>query len=253
MNRFSNSNFLYDWISCVIPNRIYFGPIPNDHMIHQLKEKNFNIIVNVTENEIDYGPDFKSFHFPIKDNSIPDNIFEYCKFVIELKKEFETNKNKMYIHCRGGHGRSSMITISLLCCLYNEELKHIINKVIGYHKSRIVLRDIWRIKSPINYKQFMFLCMIHKNIYINVDSDSKIYNWLSPKNIWIDPYKTLNHYVEEFTVEMSILTELILPNINFINKFRYTYLQKFHFIFKYEKKMEEFYNHFFKNLREKII
>ena len=99
----------------------------------------------------------------------------------------------------------------------------------------------------------MFLCMIHKNIYINVDSDSRIYNWLSPKNIWIDPYKTLNHYVEEFTVEMSILTELILPNINFINKFRYTYLQKFNFIFKYEKKMEEFYNHFFKNLREKII
>lgn len=252
MNRFNNSNFLYDWISCAIPDRIYFGPIPNDHMIHQLKEKNFNIIVNVTENEIDYGDNFKFFHFPIKDNLIPSNFFEYCKFIIELKKEFEKNKNKMYIHCRGGHGRSSMVTISLLFCLYNEQIKQVINRVIEYHKNRIVLRDIWRIKSPINYKQFMFLYKIHKNIYINVDSDSKIYNWLSPKNIWINPYKTLNNYVED-TFDISILTELILPNINFINKFKYIYLRKLNFIFKYEKNMEKFYNQFFKNLRDKII
>jgi hypothetical protein len=67
-----------------------------------------------------------------------------------------------------------MVVISLLFCLYNENLKYIIHKVIEYHKNRIMMRDIWRFKSPINYKQFSFLCKIHKNIYINIDFDSKM-------------------------------------------------------------------------------
>jgi len=249
MNRFKISSFLYDWISCVVPNRIYFGPIPNEHMKEQLKEKNFNLIVNVTENEIDYGP-LKSLYFPIKDNSIPDNNYEYCKFIIQLKKEYEDKKTKMYIHCRGGHGRSSMVVISLLCCIYNKELKSIVNDVIEYHRNRVVIREIWKYRSPMNYKQFTFLCMIHKNIYINVQSDSKIYNWLCPKNIWIDQNKTLDNYVEDYTIDYTILFELILPNTLFLNRIRNTYLKRLTFI---DKNMGWFYDHFFKSLREKII
>ena len=45
MNRFKKTSYLYDWISCVIPDRIYFGPLPNDYMIEQLKEKKFNLFL----------------------------------------------------------------------------------------------------------------------------------------------------------------------------------------------------------------
>jgi protein-tyrosine phosphatase len=240
MNRFKKTSYLYDWISCVIPDRIYFGPLPNEYMIEELKEKKFNLIVNLTEKNHDY--DVKYIHFPIIDNSVPSDNIDYCKFIVQLKKEYE-NGAKMYVHCRAGHSRSSMVIVSLLFCIYNYELKDLINKVISLHRSRVRLREIWKYKSPFNYKQFSFLCMIHKNVYINVGKDSKMYNWLSPKNI----------LVKGTTLEDCITKNLdfdVKENQFLLNQIKKTYLKKLTFI---DENFGDFYNHFFKCLRENIL
>jgi len=143
-----------------------------------------------------------------------------------------------------------MVIVSLLFCIYNNELKHIINKVLECHRKRVNLREIWQYKSPFNYKQFMFLCIIHKNIYININSDSKIYNWLSPKNIWVDNC-TLDEYINENKCT-DILFNKIFENKFLLSKIRNTYLKKLTFIFE-DKKIGQFYEEFFKALREKII
>ena len=249
MNRFKKTSYLYDWISCVIPDRIYFGPLPNDYMIEQLKEKKFNLIVNLTENTFNTDS-IRSIHYPIVDTSIPDDIHEYCKFIINLKQEYENKDNKIYIHCKGGHSRSSMVMVSLLFCIYNKELKDVINNVLECHRKRVNLREIWKYKSPFNYKQFMFLCIIHKNIYINIDSDSKIYNWLSPKNIWIDNC-TLDEYVNENKCTEELFGR-ILENKFLLHRIRNTYLKKLTFVFE-DKQVGQFYDDFFKMIREKIV
>jgi protein-tyrosine phosphatase len=255
-NKFKKNSYLYDWISCVIPDRVYFGPVPNEFMFEQLKEKKFNILVNLTEYSYN-SEDFNIINFPIKDKCIPTNFFDYCKFILNIKNIYENNsENKIYIHCRAGHSRSSMVVVSFLFCVYNEELKYIINKVIEYHRNRVMLREIWKYKSPFNYKQFNFLCLIHKNVYINAETDSKIYSWLSPKNIKNNDYISLYDYVLMIN---NFDTNIFEKCLNFIKNNHYlssriqnTYLKKFTFIFE-NKEIANFYNILFKTVREKIF
>ena len=252
MNRFKQYNYLYDWISCVIPDRLYFGSQPNEHMLEQIKEKGFTLIVNVTEYPY-YCNDVKMMHYPIIDNYIPTDILSYCKFILTLKKEVENLSNKIYVHCRGGHNRSSMTIVSLLSTLQPySELKDIIGTVTEFHKNRKMLREMWRYKSPFNYKQFTFLYTIHKNIYINIDSDSKAYNWLSPKNILLETNVSLNDYFLKLKIiEKKRIYEMLKNNV-IINRLRNTYLKKLVFIHS-DESISTFYNDFFITLREQIF
>jgi len=247
-HRFKSYSYLYDWISCVIPDRIYFGPIPNDFMIEKLLHSKFTCIVNVTElPQPIIG--IHTIHFPIIDNSIPENIPEYCKFILLLKQAFEQGK-KIYLHCLAGHSRSSMVIVSLLCSIFYMELKDIIKKVTEYHRNRVMIREVWKFRSPFNYKQFTFLCMIHKNIYININSDSKVYNWLSPKNIWIDPQHTLYDVVNKLVVTDDICIETLLrSHFYLLSKLKQTHLKKLIFISP-DTTINIFYERLFTSLRE---
>ena len=136
MSRFKKNSYLYDWISRINDN-IYFGPIPNEYLYEQLCENSFTLIVNLTENEI-YNS-IKTIHFPIIDNSIPEDSLQYSSFIYQLKKHFE-NGEKMYIHCRAGHSRSSMVIVSLLDLLGNKketESLHSKDFIISYQLSSI--------------------------------------------------------------------------------------------------------------------
>ena len=256
MNRFKNTSSLYEWISCAVPDRVYFGPLPNEYMLEQLKKNRFNVIVNLTENldSYDISDDIRLIHYPIVDNSVPKDMSDYCRFVVQLKHEFDEKANKIYIHCRAGHSRSSMVMVSLLFCIYNDELKDIVNKVIECHRNRKRLRDIWRYRSPFNYKQFMFLCAVHKNVYVNIGADSKMYNWLSPKNILVNGYMTLEEYVNKQD-EINLVPNLydIIKNDTYLlYKIKKTYLKKLTFLNE-NSETDTFYDNFFKKVRERII
>jgi len=255
--RFKKYSSLYEWISCVIPDKIYFGPMPNDFMLHELYVNKFTTIVNVTENAYfnpyhPYPPDgggLEVIHFPIEDTSIPDNNMEYCIFIMKLKQLYDS-RTKMYIHCLGGHSRSSMVVVSLLFCMYNEELKDIVNKVIRYHRNRVKLRDIWQFRSPFNSKQFSFLCMIHKNIYINLDADSKVYNWLCPRNI-CDEKISLHDYLKDGGDDIQYCLDILWKNSWMFERIRNTYLKKMIFV-THDSVLSLFYENFFKSVREML-
>ena len=188
MYSFKVSDDIYDWTSCLEKDKLYFGPFPNQIMIDKLLEEKFDIIVNLTmEDENIYSDSFqediykipknKYIAYPIKDNNIPEYPMSYCSFICTLNKLYKENK-KMYIHCRGGHGRSGMVSVSLLLTIFpNKNIKEIIEFVNKCHTERIVLRDRWKYKStPFNYPQYIFILKIHKDIYIN--NNNKYYNWL---------------------------------------------------------------------------
>ena len=251
--RFKSYSQLYDWISCVVPDRLYFGPIPNEFMVEKLLYSKFTFIVNVTELPQTI-PGIRTFHFPIVDNSVPENVPEYCAFILSIKEAFEQGE-KIYLHCLAGHSRSSMVIVSLLCSIFHMELKDIIKKVTDYHRNRVMLREVWKFRSPFNYRQFTFLCMIHKNIYINIDSDSKVYNWLSPKNIWIDQQHTLYDVVNNLadkkvneTDDVCVET-LLQSHLYLLSKLKQTHLKKLIFISP-NPVLNIFYERLFTSLRE---
>lgn len=191
MYSFKIEDKLYDWISCLEKDRLYFGPLPNQLMIDKLIDEKFDIIVNLTMNDevisfnnesneeyISYKiPKNKYLYYGIKDNDIPLCPISYCSFILKLFEIYQTNK-KIYIHCRGGHGRSGMVSTSLLLTINNKKnIKDVIEYVNKSHIDRVILREKWKNKNtPFNYNQYSFLLKIHKNIYINMNN--KYYNWL---------------------------------------------------------------------------
>ena len=212
---FKETDRIYDWISC-LNDKIYFGPFPNQLMIDRLMDEKFDLIVNLTKqdeclfsNKDEIKEDNKDkeiykispkkyLEFPIKDNGTPDCSMSYCSFIISLKKEYHLGK-KIYIHCRGGHGRSSMMCVSLLSYIFHYDLKKSIEHVNKSHTDRVILRSRWKkLNSPFNYNQYLFLLKVHKYIYINMNSCNKYYNWLFYKDQIIYKNFTFRNIYELF-------------------------------------------------------
>lgn len=245
---FKNEDSIYDWISCLIKDKIYFGPYPNQLMIDRLIQEKFDLIIDLTkigeENSYDTNSKYFSyFNYGIEDNSYPENSIEYCSFITNLKYSFYAG-SKIYIHCRGGHGRSSMACISLLCSIFDYDLKTSIEFVSKCHNDRIVLRTKWKKKkSPFNYLQFLFLKKIHKNIYLNLNKCNKYYNWLSinqekfhyKNNEYSNFYDFLENFVDtdekmsetdKFLIFYEYFVDKINKNKEIKNKLELTYLRK---------------------------
>jgi len=235
MYLFKEKDKLYNWISCVIPNKIYFGPFPNQLLINTLLEEKFDLIVNLTfDDELIYNdnkndnviynlPKKNYLHYPIKDNDIPSCITSYCKFVKRLKNEL-CNDKKIYIHCRGGHGRSGMLCTSLLSVINrSSKLTDIIYHVNIVHNNRQNIRQKWKKREmPFNAKQYLFLLKIHKDIYISIHRNN-FYQWL---------YSKESVYYNEFKFQ-SLFDLYLYENIDNYQRYKI------------------FYNYFFEKLKNK--
>jgi hypothetical protein len=260
---FKEQDSIYDWISCIIKEKIYFGPYPNQLMVNRLIEEKFDVIVDLTKigeeekyniynaqnlqnigNNVENIGNVEYINYPIDDNSYPENSISYCSFITNLKYSYFINK-KIYIHCRGGHGRSSMVSISLVSSLFDYDLKTSIDFVCKSHNDRVVLRSKWkRKKSPFNYLQFLFLNKIHKNIYLNLNKCNRYYNWLSinqekfnhKNNEYKNFYDFINNFVDtdeklsendKFLIFYEYMFYKIYENKELRNKLELTYLRKF--------------------------
>ncbi len=271
---FKKDDFLYNWISCLVKDRIYFGPYPNLEMINHLKKEKFTYIIDLTngceeesyltnnkeskENELSY------IHFPIQDHNIPYCATSYCNFIVRLKTIYQSG-NKLYIHCRGGHGRSSMVATSLYYILYDIDLKTAIESVSQFHNDRVNLREHWKSKKmPINYNQFQFLKKIHKNIYINMKNYNKYYHWL----YWNGSFESDNMKYDDFydffrnskltnDEKMESISHFYInrfkENKEFECKMQLTFLKKFILTDSEDPLYAEVYQNSLKNARETLI
>jgi protein-tyrosine phosphatase len=114
----------------VIPNKLLAGEIPSSKdeqiilgKISGLINVGINIIINLVEkdeknfrDEIlssyedilnELNPDIKVFNFPIRDLDIPSKeLMRTILFTIDTELK---NKNKVYVHCWGGIGRTGTV------------------------------------------------------------------------------------------------------------------------------------------------
>lgn len=179
--------------SYFLNNKAYFGSYPTQENIDILEEHGVRTFVDLTfsnESKITpYKTKYLYISFPIHDNLIPNDdslfiklIHRLCYIILNTSPE-----HKIYIHCKGGHGRSGIIVSCLVCILMNMNSYEAINYTSKCHNNRKNMRLKWRgIGSPQTKQQKMFVHRICSDLEIN---DSNPLSCNSPREIIINNHK----------------------------------------------------------------
>lgn len=163
-----------------IPNQCLFGAYPTQHQIYELEKWGADLIINLThENEKNirfYKTSINTITFRILDNKAPEDTIEFCALIIYLSKQIDLNK-KIYIHCKGGHGRSGILVASILCYKFRISPQEAIKLTTRYHSTRPIhsrrskMNEYWKSKgSPQTLEQKQFVIDLFQQYFITHDS-----------------------------------------------------------------------------------
>jgi protein-tyrosine phosphatase len=173
-----------------VTNQCLFGAYPTQHQIQQLEEWGVNIVVNLTKNDEKkirpYRTGAKVIQFSIPDRKVPENVREFCALVIHLTREIRKGK-KIYVHCKGGHGRAGLLVAAILCYLHKITPKESFIRTSEYHATRPVhstkprKNEFWKTKgSPQTQEQREFVRSLFQPYKISKDSPfTERGKWLS--------------------------------------------------------------------------
>jgi ribA/ribD-fused uncharacterized protein len=159
------SNYFYK-------DRCLFGAYPTQKDIEDLENYNVKLFVNLTteeENLFDYRSKYDIIKFPIIDRYIPDDNYNFVLLILFLENYInEIKSSKIYIHCKGGHGRSAMVSACLLCRLEDISPDEAIDIVSDSHSKRKILKDKWKNKIfPNSRNQRFYLKKIFSPLYFS--------------------------------------------------------------------------------------
>lgn len=141
--------------SYFVEGRALFGSYPSQDDVNWFEQQGVRYFVNLTgdgeENCVKYVTHYQYINYPISDFSIPMNWSSFAKFIVRLTniiKNLEP-ETKMYVHCRGGHGRAGVVVASILCHLHGISAVEALVRTSQYHDERPEMRERWRkIGSP---------------------------------------------------------------------------------------------------------
>ena len=151
-----------DFISKV-NDQIYFGKYPDEDILKALKELNIKLIVDLTH-FTDRLPNYSSIEgikrieFPIVDMSIQEDDLT-LQYVMFIKSLFLNGDNPIYIHCRGGHGRSGVITCLLYSILYDKTAEESLEAIKEAHDNRKQMSRRMRIIGSPQTREQIFQVM----------------------------------------------------------------------------------------------
>ena len=159
--------------SYFIKDRAMFGSYPTQEAVEELEHEGVIYFVNLThekENKITpYITNHNYITYPIKDREVPTDLKSYSAFIVNISTIIKNlkNKKKMYIHCKGGHGRSGVVVASILCYIFNLTPHESLEYTTTCHNNRSVMKEKWRkIGSPQTYSQRKFIYKLFEPLKI---------------------------------------------------------------------------------------
>jgi len=166
-----------DYCSFFIRNKCLFGSYPSPDQVTELESIGVRYFVNLThsgESKINVyvvGDTSTIINFPIDDGGIPldDNVF--ARFIYGMCDIFDglVGDDKIYVHCKGGHGRSGLVVACLIAKINSVSPKRALELTNIYHGDRRVMRPKWRhIGSPQTSKQKQFVYNTCRSCVIRV-------------------------------------------------------------------------------------
>ena len=180
-----------DTCSYFIENKALFGSMPNNETVKDFEKNGVIYFVNLTslrDNLIsNYETSQTIIKYPILDRKTPHDMLSFSKFIYKLYLTIKTLKDdqKMYIHCKGGHGRSGIVVASILCLYHKIPPEYALELTKLYHQKRKIMRDKWRrIGSPQTFNQKDFVRRLFDPLFFTCHSQCFLSN-ASPHAITI--------------------------------------------------------------------
>ena len=143
--------------SYFIEEKALFGGFPTQEQADILSDMNVRYFVDLTfPTEVPKKYNIRDnclyLNYPIPDRGVPNNVTEYTSVllkVFDVLKKLEKDE-KIYVHCKGGHGRSGILVASLIYLhVGNLSTKECLELTNQAHNERTVMREKWRkIGSP---------------------------------------------------------------------------------------------------------
>ncbi len=137
-----------EFVSVVRPS-LFFGAYPSQAQIEQLEQNGVRAFINLTcTDELlePYTTNYFTMRIAIEDNNVPADIPLFCQQISEVLKVLKSN-TPTYVHCRGGHGRSGMVSAILVAMLDHLSADDAITVVSEAHRQRANIREFWK-KRP---------------------------------------------------------------------------------------------------------
>jgi len=206
------------FVSTIFENKIWFGGYPNQEWFSELQNKNVKLFINLTtESEMIskqlfhyyFSLDSDSYsNYPILDNNIPNNRDTFIDFFQQILSKIKKLKDseKVYIHCRGGHGRSGMVVACLLCHLLNIIPEKSLLLTTLSHSNRPMLKLKYKnIKCPQIFLQRKFVIDFCKPIIVSVPSHKKTLSYPLVSYLHRTKLKPLISYEYDTFIVIEIL------------------------------------------------
>lgn len=163
-----------DTSSFFIDKKAMFGSYPSQPIVDILENKGVRFFVNLTheyEKKITpYSTKYNYISFPIPDGGIPTNKQEFILFIYKLCNVINNlgGSDSMYIHCKGGHGRSGVVVACIVSNLLGISSSDALDYTKKRHSNREIMRDKWRrIGSPQTMSQLKFVHNMCNEIVIS--------------------------------------------------------------------------------------
>jgi protein-tyrosine phosphatase len=210
--------------SYFIKNRALFGSFPTQDSVLELEDHGVRYFVDLTditkEKKISaYTTKYTYINYSIDDHSIPNDILSFSTFVLKISNIIKklNQDERVYIHCRGGHGRSGLVVACILCYIFNLSPQDSLNYTTKCHSHRKNMRDRWRkLGSPQNYNQKKFVYKFFEPVYFyryNKNTSTEGFSMFSEHYIetelgekfilYTSYYKHIEKYAEENKLDID--------------------------------------------------
>lgn len=167
-----------------LPRRILFGGYPSESDLVLLRNRNVTTILDLTVEHVPVPEEyyayrnrwFRCLRYPIIDHQVPSGTLSFCSLIVGLASSLLSHpQENIYIHCRGGHGRSVLVSAILLHYLFRRSFKEIIEWISWCHNLRPSSKIKWKQGLyPQNAQQRHFLRSMCQPIYYPIRQSSDL-------------------------------------------------------------------------------
>lgn len=196
--------------SYFIKDKAMFGSFPTQQSVEELEQEGVKFFLDLTYPEetkiTPYHTKYTYINYPIHDRTVPDDIPSFCRLIVKISGIITSlrKNDRLYVHCRAGHGRSGVVVASILCYIFKLTPYDALLYTTKCHNNRSVMKDKWRrIGSPQTYQQKKFIYKLFHPINLNKIYKPNIYYYkiYIKDNIFDHIFHAYNYYKQIYEAD----------------------------------------------------
>lgn len=151
--------------SFFIKDRALFGSYPTQDEVNELETYGVKYFIDLTyrykeKNINPYMTKYTYINYPITDQYFPSNWKTFAELIIKLSNIIKQLpiKDLIFIHCKGGQGRSGIVVASIICYMFKLSTISSIKYTTLCRNKRKNLKEKWlKVSCPQTYLQQKFV------------------------------------------------------------------------------------------------